>query len=418
MEKVITAVLGGGQGTRLWPLTRYRAKPAVPVGGKFRLIDIPISNSLHAGVDRIYVLTQFNSASLHRHIAQTYRFDVFSKGFVNILAAEQNLDNRDWYQGTADAVRQNLSRLTESDPAEILILSGDQLYLMNIRKCLAQHRECDADLTIAVKPVPPGEAPGLGILRIDASGRLVKFVEKPHDPKVIESLALDEGTIAGLKLDAQAGSLLASMGIYIFRTSVLLELLRGTGTTDFGKEVIPQAIETYKVFGFLHSGYWRDIGTIPAFHEANLELTVPLPALDLYSPDFPIYTHARFLPGSKVNSCVVFQSILADGSIIEGSSLKSSIVGPRGVVRSGSVLERSVVMGATHFEGQSDEVALGIGHDCQLRNCIVDIDARVGDGAKLLNHAGLEEEDGDNYVIRGGIIVVSRGATIPPGTVV
>jgi glucose-1-phosphate adenylyltransferase len=270
MEKIVTAILGGGQGSRLWPLTRDRAKPAVPVGGKFRLIDIPISNSLHAGIDQIFVITQFNSTSLHRHISQTYRFSAFSNGYVNILAAEQTLENRDWFQGTADAVRQTLARLVETNPSEILILSGDQLYLMDILKFVRTHRERKADLTIAVKAVTRAEASGFGILRLDPSGRIVDFVEKPKEAEQLDAIALDEQSQDALGFPVAPGSYLASMGIYIFRPEVLSELLVGTTTVDFGREVIPQALADYRVFSFPHDGYWADIGTIPSFHQANL----------------------------------------------------------------------------------------------------------------------------------------------------
>lgn len=422
MKDVVTAILGGGQGSRLAPLTRYRAKPAVPVAGKFRLIDIPISNSLKAAIYRIYVLTQFNSASLHRHIAVTYRFDAFSDGFVNILAAEQSIANRDWYQGTADAVRQNLPRLLHLEPSEILILSGDQLYLMNLREMIRErHRAKGADLTIAVKPVSAQEAPGLGIMRINRDGRITHFVEKPQEPEVIKSLMLDRETIQNLGIQAEPGMLLASMGIYAFRAGVLQELLEGTTATDFGKEIIPGAIDDYKVYSFVEHGYWRDIGTIPAFHQANLELTVPVPALNLYNPDFPIYTHPRFLPGSKIYSCEITQSILSDGSIISGSRVSSSIIGIRGLVRSGSSIDQTVVMGATHFvthSEESSEIPLGVGANCQIRRAIIDLDARIGHGSKLVNASNVEEADAENYSIRGGIIVVPRGAVIPPGTVI
>src|SRR5262245_26049877 len=304
MRDVVTAILGGGQGSRLWPLTRDRAKPAVPVGGKFRLIDIPISNSLHAGIDRIFVITQFNSTSLHRHIAQTYRFSAFSNGYVNILAAEQTLDNRDWFQGTADAVRRTLARLLEDNPSEVLIPSGDQLYLMDVAKFVRIHRERGADLTIAVKPVTREEASGFGILRLDPSGRIVDFVEKPKEAAQLDAIALDEQTRAALGFATQ-GSCLTCMGIYVFRPAVLRELLVGTTTVDFGREVIPQALHDCRVFAFPHDGYWADIGTIPSFHQANLELTLPLPPLNLYDPELRIYTHPRFLPGIKVNDCSV-----------------------------------------------------------------------------------------------------------------
>ncbi len=263
MQDVVTAILGGGQGSRLWPLTMYRAKPAVPVAGKFRLIDVPISNSLHAGIDRIYVLTQFNSASLHRHIAQTFRFDIFRRGFVNILAAEQSLENRDWYQGNADAVRQNLGRLTFSRPRDVLVLSGDQLYQLRMSELVARHRSCGADLTIAVKPVPRAEAPSFGIMRLDESGRIVEFVEKPRRAADLDRLTLDEATVAKLRLDARPGTLLASMGMYVFKSEVMRELLdRDPESHDFGGQIIPAAIADHQVFGFLYNGYWRDIGTI------------------------------------------------------------------------------------------------------------------------------------------------------------
>jgi len=419
MEKVVTAILGGGQGTRLWPLTRDRAKPAVPVGGKFRLIDIPISNSLQAGIDRIFVITQFNSASLHRHIAQTYRFDAFSSGFVNILAAEQTVERREWYQGTADAVRQTLTRLLEPGPPEVLILSGDQLYLMHIAEFIQAHRERDADLTIAVKPVTRQEAPAFGILRLDPSGRVVQFVEKPKEPEQLDAIALDEHTRTALGFPAPPGSLLASMGIYVFRPEVLKELLIGSNSVDFGREVIPQTLQDYRVYAFPHNDYWADIGTIPNFHQANLDLTLPLPPLNLYDPDFRLYTHPRFLPGTKVTECFVQCSILSEGSILSGSRVTDSIIGIRAVVRSGAIIERTVIMGANYWETDgSSEISIGVGRDCHIRNAIIDFNARIGDGCKLINSAGVQELDNENYAIREGIIVVPKNAVIPPGTVI
>jgi glucose-1-phosphate adenylyltransferase len=423
MEKVLTAILGGGEGSRLWPLTRHRAKPAVPIGGKFRLIDIPISNSLHAGIDRIFVITQFNSASLHRHIAQTYRFSAFSLGFVNILAAELTAERKTWYQGTADAVRQSLPRMFESDaPPEVLILSGDQLYLMDIAEFIKRHREQHADITIAVKPVTRAEAPSLGILHLDPTGRVRSFVEKPKEAELLDALALDEQTQAALGFPAPPGSLLASMGIYIFRSEVLKELLVGTHTLDFGRELIPQALADSKVFAFPHNGYWADIGTIPSFHQANLDLTLPLPPLNLYDPELRIFTHPRFLPGTKVNECFVRYSILSEGSILSGSSITDSIIGIRAVVRSGSKIERSIVMGANNWEPEplpgDGSLPIGIGIDCHLRNAIVDFNARIGDHCRLINADGVQHADGEQYSIRDGIIVVHKNAVIPPGTVV
>ncbi len=421
VKRVVTEILAGGQGTRLWPLTQYRAKPAVPIGGKFRLIDIPISNSLHGGIERVYVMTQFLSASLHRHIAQTYRFDNFSGGYVNILAAEQGLRSRDWYQGTADAVRQNMHRLLESDPADILILSGDQLYLMDVEGFVTYHRETEADLTIAVKPVTREEAPSLGCMRIDDAGRIVDFVEKPQDPAIIDSLALDEESIRRLGLDAEPGNVLASMGIYTFRTPILTQSLTETSFVDFGREIIPETIQSHRVMAHIENTYWRDIGTVQTFLEANLELTAPVPALNLYSPDRPIYTRPRFLPGCKVNRCDVVQSVLCDGSIITDAKVSDSIVGIRGRIDSGSIVERSIVMGGTYFPDEvSDpgEVPVGVGPNCFIRNSIIDLDARIGAGSQLTNESGIQHADAENYCIRDGIIVVPRSAEIPPGTVI
>lgn len=421
MEKVITAILGGGQGSRLWPLTRDRAKPAVPIGGKFRLIDIPISNSLHAGIDRIFVITQFNSASLHRHIAQTYRFSAFSLGYVNILAAELTAERKDWYQGTADAVRQCLPRLLEPNPPEVLILSGDQLYLMNIGELMKTHRDRGADLTIAVKPVTREEAPGFGILRLDPTGRVREFHEKPKEPAELDMLAVDEQTQAAMGYPAPEGSLLASMGIYIFRPEVLSELLVGSTTVDFGREVIPQSLDRYRVYAYPYEGYWTDIGTIPSFHQANLDLTLPLPPLNLYDSELRIFTHPRFLPGTKVNQCFIQCSLLSEGSILSGSRVTDSIIGIRAVVNEHSIIERSVIMGANVWETLpqgSSQVGIGIGRDCHIRNSIIDFNARIGDGCKLLNEAGVQNYDNENYSIRDGIIVVPKNATLPPGTVI
>lgn len=399
----------------------YRAKPSVPVAGKFRLIDIPISNSLHAGIDRIFVLTQFNSASLHRHIAQTFRFDIFSRGFVNILAAEQSLENRDWYQGNADAVRQNLSRLTYGDPRDVLVLSGDQLYQLNMRQFVTSHRSTDADLTIAVKPVARADASSLGIMRLDETGRIVEFVEKPKRAEELDRLTLDRATIDKLGLDAEPGTLLASMGMYVFKGGVMKKLLDNAPEShDFGGDIIPPAIADHRVFAFLYNGYWRDIGTIAAFHEANLELTEAKPPLNLYHPDFPIFTHARFLAGVKIHDCEVSQSVLCEGSVLAASAIRNSVIGIRSMVRSGSVIEESIIMG-TSVDQRSDRdegVPFGIGHDCHIRRAIIDRGARIGDGARLLNEADVQEADGEGYFIRGGIIVVPSEATVAPGTVI
>jgi glucose-1-phosphate adenylyltransferase len=420
MKNVVVAILGGGQGKRLSPLTLNRAKPAVPLGGKFRLIDVPISNALHANVNSIFVMTQFASASLNRHVAETYRFDAFRGGFVAILAAEQGIDDRNWYQGTADAVRQNLSWMNRYEPDDILILSGDQLYLMDLRGFVHRHRETESDLTIAVTPVSRAAAPGLGIMRVDEDGRIVEFVEKPDDPAVLDRLTPSSEALRRLGFDAPEGALLASMGIYTFKRDVMNQLLLETTTTDFGGEIIPGAIHERRVFAYAYTGYWRDIGTIPSFHQANLDLTRPLPPLNLYSRDFPIYTHPRFLPGTKINECDVHQSVLCEGSIISRSRIEHSIVGIRAIVSFGSTITRSIVMGASSFEspGAAGDVPMGIGKDCVLKDTIVDLDARIGDGVQLINADGVDEADGDGWSIRGGIVVVHQGATIPPGTVI
>ncbi|NHZ73265.1 MAG: NTP transferase domain-containing protein, partial [Nitrospirae bacterium] len=371
MQKVVTAILGGGQGSRLAPLTRYRAKPAVPVAGKFRLIDIPISNSLHAGIDRIYVLTQYNSASLHRHIAQSYRFDVFSRGFVNILAAEQSVSNREWYQGTADAVRQNLERLIYKKPSEVLVLSGDQLYLMALRSFVEWHRANLADLTVAVKAVPREQAHAFGVMKVDSQGRIVDFVEKPQDAAQIDELVVPPDRLERLGFDPGPDQCLASMGIYAFRPAVLKSLLDGTKATDFGHEVIPSAVPDLRVFAFGYSGYWRDIGTIAAFHHANIELTQPVPPLDLYSPETPFYTHPRFLPGTKIDDCSVHHSVICEGSVVSGASISNSVIGIRSMIRQGTVIDRTVMMGANRYEWEPNESGapvLGIGRNCTIRN--------------------------------------------------
>ncbi len=421
-HNVVSAILGGGRGTRLYPLTRDRSKPAVPLGGRFRLIDVPLSNSLHAGFDRIYVLTQFNTASLHRHITRTYRFDTFSQGFVNILAAEQTRSNDDWYQGTADAVRQNLERLSDGDPSEVLVLAGDHLYLMNLGRFLRFHRERNADVSIAVHPVSREEAPDLGIMRLDDAGRIVAFVEKPQDPAQLDELTPSPDVFRRLGLRAAPGSLLASMGIYTFAMGVLRHLLTNdTEATDFGREIIPQAIETHRVFGFPYDGYWEDIGTIPSFHRANLQLTEPVPPLNLYDSVRPIYTRPRFLPGSKVQNCRVEQAVLCAGSILEGSEIRHSIAGIRSVIRRDSIIEDAVIMGASSYEKRNERVQgvkIGVGEGCVIRNAIVDLDARIGRGSKLMNAAEVQEFDAENYSIREGIIVVPKGAVIPPGTTI
>jgi glucose-1-phosphate adenylyltransferase len=405
---VAGVILGGGEGKRLQPLTRDRCKPAVPLAGKYRLVDIPVSNCINSDIRRINILTQFNSVSLHQHVQNTYVFDPFHHGYVRILAAQQTPGHEAWFQGTADAVRQSLRYILDYKPDHILILSGDQLYRMDFRPVLEEHVRNRADVTICTKPVPRQEAGALGIMQADALGRIVRFVEKPGDSPVLDELR--EPT-------AGPERFLASMGIYVFNTDVLLNLLDGDGT-DFGKNIIPWAIENRSVFRYLFNGYWRDIGTIRAFWEANLELADPLPQFNLYQPRAPIYTHMRYLPPSKINCCDLNRALLSEGCIISGHRILNSIVGIRAKVGEGTVIEHAVLMGADYYdpaELPDGQVPMGIGRDCFIRNAIVDKNARIGDGC-YLTPDGKDDIVTDTYTISDGVIVIPKNAVIPPGT--
>ncbi len=422
---VVTIVLAGGQGTRLYPLTKIRSKPAVPIAGRFRLVDISLSNCLHSGLRKIFILTQFATESLHRHIFLTYRFDEFSQGFLTILSAQQTLDNRDWYQGTADAVRQNLAFLKNKGDL-VLVLSGDHLYRMDYDPFIDFHLRKKADISIAVTPAATSEAPELGVMKPDSRGRILSFVEKPKAPADLELLRVSPAVLQRLGLTTPGRPHLASMGVYLFKAAVLEELLSRTEFKDFGREVIPGAIRRHKVYAYLFDGYWRDIGTIRSFYEANLDLTLPLPKFNFYDEKRPIFTHARYLPGSKILRSEVDHSILCEGSIINRSKISHSIIGIRSRVGEGSVIDRTVVMGADYFESKEEiEVNLrsglppvGIGRECLIRGAIVDKNARIGDGVKLINDRGIPCLETDDYVIRDGIIVVPKHAVIPDETVV
>jgi glucose-1-phosphate adenylyltransferase len=425
MPKVVALIMAGGQGTRLYPLTKVRSKPAVPIAGRFRLIDIPISNCLHSDYRRIFVLTQFASESLHRHIFLTYRFDNFHNDFVTILSAQQTMENRDWYQGTADAVRQNLG-FFESLGDHVLILSGDHLYRMDYRKFVDYHLASGADISISVMPVPEDHVREFGIMKIDGPGRIMEFTEKPKDPETIGAFRVPEGFFAEREVDSRGRTHLASMGIYIFKTSVLREVLMSNAYEDFGRQIIPLAIRQKNVFGYLFDGYWEDIGTIPSFFEANLNLTEPLPRFNFYDEDKPIFTHARFLPGSKILGSNVTNSILCEGSIIDGSFISRSIVGIRSRIGDSCHIERAVIMGADYFESL-EEIArnaaagippIGIGRETEIRNAIIDKNARIGAGVRLLNKAGIRDLQTDSICIVGGIIVVPKDAVVPDGTVI
>lgn len=425
MTKVVTIILAGGQGSRLYPLTKKRSKPAVPIAGRFRLIDFPISNCIHSGLRRIFLLTQFSSESLHRHIFLTYRFDSFSKDFITILSASQTLESPDWYQGTADAVRQNLRFLrTEGDL--VLILSGDHLYQMDYSKFIDFHLDKKADISISVYPVHYDRAPEFGVMKTDESGRISEFHEKPKEPSLLESTKVSENVFKQFRLEAAGRTHLASMGIYLFNWEVLNNLLSSTTTEDFGREVIPSALNKYKVYAYFFDGYWKDIGTILSFFEAHLDLTQPLPQFNLYDEDRLIFSRARFLPGSKINYSEVQNSILCEGSIIDRARINHSIIGIRSRIGENSVIERAVIMGADFFESEqefsqnkADGIPdVGIGKNCEVRNTIIDKNVRIGNGVKLINSRNINDEDSENYVIQDGIIVIPKNSVIPDGTVI
>lgn len=420
---VLGIVLGGGQGSRLFPLTQHRSKPAVPIGGRYRLIDIPISNCLHADIRRIFVLTQFNSASLNRHIAQTYRMDLFSNGFVEILAAEQTPDNPNWYQGTADAVRQAARHFVGYDSDYYLILAGDHLYRMDYGDLLDAHIDHRADITIAAQPVTPDDATSMGIFLFDRSGHIVAFEEKP-DAARLTQLGRSIPTGALITAPSPDTPFLASMGIYVFSRDVLIELLESGSDKDFGREVIPSALNRYRVTSYQARTYWADVGTVTSFYEANIMLTRPDAPFSFYDAKRPIYTHPRFLPGSRFDNCVVRDAIVAEGCSLSRSRIEESVVGIRTNILKGATIRRSVLLGADYYESDSDvgsrnaRPRMGIGQDVELDRVIVDKNARIGDGVRLINKDGVQERDGDGYYIRSGVIIVPKGGVIPPGTIV
>ncbi|MEO5897405.1 MAG: glucose-1-phosphate adenylyltransferase [Vicinamibacterales bacterium] len=418
MEDVLTLILGGGRGARLYPLTHTRSKPAVPLGGKYRLIDIPISNCLHAGLKKIFVLTQFNSASLNRHVAQTYRLDMFSEGFVEILAAEQTPDNPEWFQGTADAVRQAAKHFLGYDADHYLILAGDHLYRMDFCDLIESHIENRADITIAAQPVTPQDATQMGILRFDYQGQITGFEEKPDRQRLaaIGSSMPQRSTGGAVNPEKP---FVASMGIYVFSREVLIEVLETAGI-DFGKEIIPKALGTRNVHPYIYRGYWADVGTIDAFYAANIQLTGRAAPFNFFHPRFPIYTRPRFLPGTRAYACAVDSSIVAEGCFLDQCQISNSVVGIRTHVDVGSKITRSVLLGADSYEEESiaGELTLGIGRDVVLDRVIMDKNARIGDGARLTNAAGVDHADGDGYYIRNGIIIVPKGGVVKAGAVV
>jgi glucose-1-phosphate adenylyltransferase len=428
MQEVLSLILGGGRGTRLYPLTKLRSKPAVPVAGKYRLIDIPISNCINSGFNRIYVLTQFLSVSLHRHIANTYKFDPFSRGFVEVLAAQQTNETADWYQGTADAVRQQIRYVHEDPARDVLILSGDQLYRMDFHKLLQTHRETKADVTIAVLPVPRSQVSGFGIVKLDDSGRVAGFVEKPTTDAQVEPLATPAEWLQRRGLAAQGRPYLASMGIYLFRREVLFQLLNAPPlATDFGKEVFPRSIRSHAVQAHLFDGYWEDLGTVKAYHEANLALARDNPPFDFHSADGVIYTRMRYLPASRVSAATLEQCLISDGCVIEaGTRIERSVIGVRSCIGRNVVMRDAIIIGADRYETEAERAAnrargipnLVVGDGCVIEQAIIDKDARIGNNVRIGNRKSVSEEEGENYVIRDGIVVIPRGCIVRDGTVI
>ncbi len=417
MNDCLAVILGGGRGTRLFPLTRQRSKPAVPIAGKYRIIDIPVSNCLNSGLRRIFVLTQYNSESLNKHLSMTYKFDVFTSAFVTTLAAEQTEDSPEWFQGTADAVRQSMRHMHSHRSREVLVLAGDQLYQLDFRKMKDTHRRHVADATVAVLPVPAEQTSGFGILKVNRQGRIVHFEEKPKPERLSEL----ESDIPG-----HGRGFLASMGIYMFSREALEKAIGDPGLVDFGRHVLPKAIGEMRVQAHFHRGYWEDIGTIGSYFEANLQLCDPMPPFDFYDAVRPVYTHPRFLPATKVEGCSLRGALVSEGCILMGAEIERSVVGIRSRVGPGTRVRNSLLLGADYYESleEIDRAQarglppVGIGSDCVIERAIVDKNARVGNGVRISNAAGVQEADGDGYYIRDGIVIVPKSGVVAEGTVV
>jgi glucose-1-phosphate adenylyltransferase len=419
-NKTLAIIMGGGAGTRLFPLTKDRSKPAVPLAGKYRLVDIPISNCLNSGLGRIYILTQFNSTSLHRHIHASYKFDNFSPNFVEILAAQQTPEGSRWYQGTADAVRQNLRYFLEGPFDYYVILSGDQLYRMDYLHLLQQHIATEADITLATTPVDRNAASAFGIMHSDAKRRIFRFEEKPKDPKLLDELRIPAELLKELNLPEDSELYQGSMGIYVFNRQILIDALNND-LDDFGKHVIPGSLQNYKVFAYIFQGYWEDIGTIGAFFEANLALTDTVPPYNFFDRLAPIYTHPRFLPASKINAATVRHAIIADGCIISDAHIERAIIGVRSKIETGATIRNSVIMGADFFEDElnpSDKNVppLGIGRNSVIDRAIIDKNARIGQGVVITPDGKAPNLDADNFYMRDGVVVIPKNAVIPDGT--
>jgi glucose-1-phosphate adenylyltransferase len=417
MNDCLAVILGGGRGTRLFPLTHQRSKPAVPIGGKYRLIDIPLSNCLNSGLRRIFVLTQYNSESLNKHLSMTYKFDVFSSAFVTVLAAEQTEDSPEWFQGTADAVRQSMRHLTSHRSREVLILSGDQLYQMDYRRMLDTHRRHVADATVAVLPVTAEQTAGFGILKVNRQGRIVHFEEKPRPERLPEL----ESEIPGY-----GRGFLASMGIYMFSHEGLDRAISDPALVDFGRHVIPKTIGEQRVQAHFFRGYWEDVGTIRSYYEANLQLCDPMPPFDFYDVARPVYTHPRFLPASKVEGCTLKSALVSEGGILMGAEIERSVIGIRSRIGQGTRIRHSLILGAEYYESleEIDRAQarglppVGIGPDSVIEHAIVDMNSRIGRGVRIVNEEGAQEKDGPGYYIRDGIVIVPKGGVIADGAVI
>jgi glucose-1-phosphate adenylyltransferase len=424
-SNVLSVIMGGGQGTRLFPLTKERAKPAVPLAGKYRIVDIPISNCINSGLRRVYLLTQFNSASLHRHISQSYKFDHFTGGFVEILAAEQTYTDTSWYQGTADAVRKNLMHFLNHDFDYLLILSGDQLYRMDFGQIISQHRDTEADITIATIPVGRRESQSFGIMQIDQDRRITRFVEKPKDPALQDSLRLPRDWYSRLDIQDGGDLFLASMGIYVFNREVVRKLL-DNAFADFGKHIIPTAIDSHRVFSYVFQGYWEDIGTIRSFFEANLDVTSELPRFNFFDMAAPIFTRPRFLPGSKINGAHIEHAVISDGCILNHARITNCIVGIRSLVGAGTELNRVILLGCDYYEAnesiKANEAAgrprVGIGMNCRIENAIIDKNSRIGNNVVISPSGKPENADHPLYYIRDGIVIIPKNGVVPHGTVI
>jgi glucose-1-phosphate adenylyltransferase len=412
MNDILAVILAGGRGSRLYPLNKLRSKPAVPIAGKFRLIDIPISNCINSGIYRIDVLTQFNSHSLHRHISQTYNFDKFHTGFVEILAAEQTFENAGWYQGTADAIRKQLFQIRSARAKYVLILSGDHLYRMDYTSMAKLHWEHNADITVAVQPVSMDEGPRLGILKQDKAGHISDFAEKPKDPAVLKQF---------VSRDDKQRPLICSMGIYLFNTDVLIDLIQNNPSfDDFGGDIIPHAIKNYSVYGHDFDGYWRDIGTIRSFYETNLDLTTANPPFNFFDTDHPVYTHSRFLPGSIVEDSILKDVLLAEGCRVQQAEITHSVVGVRSVIAAGTVIKDSILMGSDYYTREPEEDTgkppIGIGPRCHIEGAIIDKNARIGPDVVIQPFPPGTDINNDNWVVQDGIVVIPKNSTIQPGT--